>query len=57
MVKLGKALHWTDEEIDDLSIITPKDIEAAKILVEAASPVLAKIIDARPVDAKNKPAE
>ncbi len=52
---LGKAIHWTDEQLEQMSTITPQDIEAAKVLVEAASPVLAKIIDAEPVDAENKP--
>ena len=52
---LGKALKWTDKQLEELSTITPQDIEAAKVLVKAASPELAQIIEAKPVDAENKP--
>lgn len=52
---LGKALKWTDKQLEELSTITPQDIEAAKVLVKAASPELAQIIEAKPVNAENKP--
>lgn len=43
---LGKAITWTDDELDRLADITPADIEAAKARVESDAPALAKLLEA-----------
>ena len=47
---MGKAIEWSDEDLERLAEITPEDIEAAKALVEGSSPLLAKLMDAKEVD-------
>jgi hypothetical protein len=49
-VPLGKPIEWTDVELDALSQVTPSDIENAKQAVKKASPLLAKLMDAKPTD-------
>jgi len=49
---LGKAIQWDDDALDEIAEITPADIEAAKMVVAVASPQLAVILDAKPVEGK-----
>jgi hypothetical protein len=49
-VPLGKGLHWSDAELDAMSVVTPADIEAAKRRVESEPGDLATFLGARPID-------
>lgn len=45
--KKEKYISWTEEELDKLSEVTPADIEQSKMFVERASPLAAKLLDAK----------
>lgn len=48
-VKLGKAIKWTDDDLDRLAEITPADIEAAKAWWAAYAPRrFKKLLEAKP---------
>jgi len=49
-VPRGRALAWTPEELDAMSIITPEVIEAAKQAVRRDNPKLARLLDAALVE-------
>jgi len=50
-VPLGKPLHLTDEQLDQLSIVTPEDIEKAKAFWRNnAPPEFQGLLDAQAVD-------
>lgn len=50
-VPRGKALNWTDEDLDRLSQVTPEDIQqAAARWREAASPQYQNLLDAEEVE-------
>ncbi len=50
-VPLGKALKHSDEQLDQLSQITPADIEAAKVFWRKHAPAKhKKLLDAQPID-------
>lgn len=52
---LGKAIRHTDEQLDELSQVTPADIEAAAALWRASvKPELRDLLDAKPKDANAK---
>jgi hypothetical protein len=57
--RLGKPLTRTDEQLEALSVVTPADIEAARVLVRSAAPGLAKLMEAEQIEehAQAKPAE
>jgi hypothetical protein len=47
----GKALDWTDEKIDKLSVVTDSDTESAEVFWRKHAPAEAKdILDATPTD-------
>ena len=51
MAVRGKALDWTAEKIDKLSVITPSGTERAEVFWRKNAPAEAKdILDARPED-------
>jgi hypothetical protein len=49
-VPRGRALAWTAEELDEMSIITPEVIEAAKQAVQRDNPKLARLLEAALVE-------
>lgn len=54
-VPLGKPLELTDEQLDELSQITPADIEKAKVFWRNNAPAeSATLLDAETVDDKEK---
>ncbi len=47
----GKALRWSEEDIEALAEVTPADIERAKVWWRTHAPPIAKdILDAEPVN-------
>lgn len=42
-----KYIPWTEAELDALSVVTPQDIEKAKVFVERAAPLAAKLLGAK----------
>lgn len=52
-VPLGKPLHLSDKDLDELSQVTPLDIEKAKALWRSSvDPEYRTLLDAQPVDLK-----
>jgi hypothetical protein len=51
---LGPFMDRTDAEIEQLSIVTPADIEAAQVFVRAHAPVVAALLDAKPIEDSGK---
>lgn len=52
-VPLGKAIRWTEEEIDEFSQVTPGDIDAMRLLwAKYASPKFKALIDSQEVEGK-----
>jgi len=50
-VPLGKAIRWTQEEIDEFSIVTADDIDKMRVMWKRyASPQMRDIIDAIELD-------
>jgi len=50
-VPLGKPLQLTDEQLDQLSIVTPEDIEKAKAFWRNNAPAEFKtLLDAQTID-------
>ncbi len=50
-VPLGKPIQHSDQELDELSQITPADIEAAKVFWRKHAPAKTKkLLDAVPAD-------
>lgn len=46
-----KAIHWTDEDLDQLAEIGPEDIEEAKAWWRRnADPRFRELLDAEPLD-------
>ncbi len=57
VVPLGKPLEWTDADLDRLSVVTPGDIENAKVAWRRNAPKKYKnLLDAqvKPSDANNQ---
>jgi hypothetical protein len=55
-VPLGKPLHLTDKQLDELSKVTPADIEKAKQLWRnTAPPAFETLLDAETIDDQVKP--
>jgi len=55
-VPLGKPLQLTDEQLDELSQVTPTDIEKAKQLWRnTAPPEFEMLLDAETIDDQVKP--
>jgi hypothetical protein len=47
---LGPPLERTEAQLEELSQITPKDVEAARVFMAANAPVVAKLLDAQLVE-------
>jgi len=55
-VPLGKPLELTDEQLDQLSEVTPADIEKAKVFWRSNAPEEFKdLLDAQIIDEEPKP--
>lgn len=55
-IPLGKPLNLTDEDLDDLSKVTPTDIEKAKQLWRNTAPEeFQSLLDAQPEDGQQQP--
>ena len=44
--QLGKAIEWTDADMERLSTVTPEDIQAASALWRQNAGKLARLLDA-----------
>lgn len=50
-VPLGKPLQLSDDELDQLAVVTPADIEKAKAFWRAnAPPKFQTLLDAQPIE-------
>jgi len=47
---LGPPLERTEEQLEELSRVTPKDIEAARVFMAANAPVVARLLEAQLVE-------
>jgi hypothetical protein len=53
-VNLGDYKPWTPAELDQLSQITPDDIEIAKAAVKKAAPLAGRLLDAKEDDGNDQ---
>lgn len=49
-VPRGRALAWTPEELDAMSVITPEIVEAAQQALQRDNPKLGRLLDAALVE-------